>query len=370
MRAKRADPIILLLVISLLGLGLMMVYSSSAILALEYYGDPYHYLKRQALWAGLGLLAVFTLMRVDYRIFSRLAYPILVLSLLLLVLVFVPGLGKEVGGARRWLRLGSFSFQPAEFAKFALVIFLASFMAKKGERLRDFTFGFLPCLLIASVFIILVALQPDLGGALILGALVMVLFFAGGVRISYLLSTLFLALPFLYGALFSVAYRRRRILAFIDPWEHHSDSGYQVIQSLLALARGGLSGLGLGQGKMKLFYLPEPHTDFIFSVVGEELGFLGTVALVVAFALLCWRLGLVALRAKEPFGALLALGFATLFGLQFFVHSGVALGLLPTKGLPLPLISVGGSSLLASLLALGTALSVSARGHLPPQGGS
>lgn len=368
MRARRADPLILFLIVSLLGLGLMMVYSSSAILALERYGDPYHYLKRQSLWAALGLLAVLALMRLDYRVLSRFAYPILILSLVLLVLVFVPGLGKEVGGARRWLRLGSFSFQPAEFAKFALVIFLASFMAKKGERLRDFTFGFLPCLLIASVFIILIALQPDLGGALILGALVMVLFFAAGVRLSYLLSVLLLAFPFLYVALFSVAYRRRRLLAFINPWEHHSDSGYQVVQSLLALGRGGLTGLGLGQGKIKLFYLPEPHTDFIFSVVGEELGFLGAGAMVAAFGLLSWRLGVVAMRAKEPFGALLALGFATLFGLQFLVHSGVALGLLPTKGLPLPLISVGGSSLLVSLLALGTALSVSARGHLP-QGG-
>jgi cell division protein FtsW len=329
-------------------------------MAAERYGDGFYFLKRQGAYAVAGLLLMLAIMRLDYHMLRWLAVPGLLLSGVLLGLVLVPGIGTHVGGAARWIRLGGFSLQPSELAKIALVLFLAHSLARKEGRLRrTFKLGVLPYVIVLAFPLLLLLGQPDLGSALIMGAVAMIMLLVAGSRFSHLLSLAVLALPFLYYLILRVDYRRRRILAFLDPWKHPTDEGFQVIQSLIAFGNGGWCGVGLGESQQKLFFLPEAHTDFIFSVVGEEAGFIGVLTLAVLFLVLVWRGLRIAWLAPDEFGRFLAFGLTVLLGLEAFINMAVVMSLLPTKGLALPFLSYGGTSLVASLAAVGMLLNIS-----------
>ena len=358
----RLDPWLLGAVMALTALGLVMVYSASAITAQDKLGDAFYFFKRQLAAAGAGLLMMALALRIGYRKLARLAYPLLILAILALVAVLIPGVGRVVGGARRWIRLGVFSLQPAELAKIVWVIYLAYSLAKKREKVRIFSVGFLPHLVLCGGLIALCMKQPDFGSSIALLLLLFVMLFAAGAKVSYLVGSVLVALPLAYHAVVSSPYRWKRIIAFLEPWENRHGVGYQVAESLMSIGSGGLWGLGLGDSRQKLFFLPEAHTDFIFSIIGEELGLIGVLLVVVLYGIIAWRGTRAALRASEPFGQFLALGLTTLICFQAVVNMAVAMGLLPTKGLTLPFISYGGSSLMLLLGAAGVLLSVEAHG--------
>jgi len=346
-------------VIALVSVGVVMVYSASAILATDRFHDPHFFLKKQLFWAVLGFGCLWAAMTANYRILERIMLPLLVVSLVLLVLVLVPPFSQEINGTRRWFRWGPVSFQPAELAKFSLVVYLAHFLTRRREVVESFWLGLLPPLLVAGSMAGLVLLQPDLGSSLTLVVLVFCLLFLAGGRVRQMTLVAASALPLLAVAIYMAPYRLKRIMTFLDPWADPRGSGFQIIQSYLALGSGGLFGRGLGESKQKLFYLPEPHTDFIFAVLGEELGLLGAVSVIGLFGLLIWRGIRIGLGAPDPFGALLALGLTALIACQTLVNLGVVTGALPTKGLPLPFISFGGSSLIMAMVATGVLLNIS-----------
>lgn len=353
------DIYLLFVTLFLVFLGLVMVFSSSAVLAQERYQDSYFFLKKEALFVALGLVAMFVVKRIPYRLYWKTTYGFLFVGLGLLLLVLLIGSGGGSEGVRRWIRFGSFSFQPSELVKLAVVIFVAYALAKKGDKIRSFSKGFLPIIGISGVYIALILAQKDLGSALTLGVIIFLMLFIAGTRIVYLLGAFLAAVPVLYYFIFSVDFRRQRILAFLDPWKYKLSAGFQIIQSFVAFQSGGTTGVGLGQGKQKLFYLPEAHTDFIFSVIGEELGLLGVLFVIALFTLFIFRGLLITLRTRDLFGMYLAFGITCLIGVQAFVNIGVVMGLLPTKGLPLPFVSYGGSSLVMSLIAVGILLNIS-----------
>jgi cell division protein FtsW len=348
----------------LLSAGVVMVYSASAIVAADRFNDPYFFLKKQLFWALLGSVAMLVAVRVDYRHLERLVLPALIVAGVLLVLVLVPPFGQSINGTRRWIRLGVVSFQPAELAKLALVLYLAAFVARNGERLGELRRGLLPPLLVAGGFAALVFVQPDLGNCLTLIALTFGLLYLAGSPARYLGWALAPALPLLAIAIYTAPYRLRRMTAFWDPWSDPRGSGFQIIQSWLAFGNGGVLGQGVGGSRQKLFYLPEAHTDFIFAVIGEELGFLGAAVFASLFVVLIWRGLRIGLRTSEPFGAYLALGITLLIATQTLVNLGVVTGLLPTKGLPLPFVSFGGSALLMTMLSTGVLLNISQHAHV------
>ncbi|HEV8586353.1 MAG TPA: putative lipid II flippase FtsW [Methylomirabilota bacterium] len=343
----------------LLSAGVVMVYSASAIVAADRFHDPYFFLKKQLFWALLGAGVLWAALRLDYRWLEKAVVPALIVALVLLVLVLVPPIGQAINGTRRWIRLGVVSFQPVELAKLALVVYLAAFLAKKRDEMADFRAGVLPPLCVAGAMAGLVLVQPDLGNCLTLIVLTFGLLYLAGTSVRHLAWVAAPALVLVTLAVWMAPYRMRRITAFVDPWSDPRGSGFQIIQSWLALGNGGLVGQGIGGSKQKLFYLPEAHTDFIFAVLGEELGFVGAVLVVALFAVLVWRGLRVGLRAPDAFGAYLALGITVLLATQTLVNLGVVTGLLPTKGLPLPFISFGGSALLMTMLATGMLLNVS-----------
>jgi cell division protein FtsW len=344
--------------VALVGLGLVVVWSASSVLAAERYGNAYHFLVRQVVWACLGLIAMVTAMRFDYRRLRQptTVYALLgVATLLLVVVLFLP----SVNETHRWVRLGALSFQPSELAKLAIVVFFAYHLERRGDHVNEFLTGLFPALVLLAWFAFLVYIQPDLGTAASLIVIGGLMLFMGGVRLRYFAA---LAVPgalLLYKAVMTAAYRRDRIEAFLNPYADPRGSGYQVIQSLIAVGTGGLTGVGLMEGRQKLFYLPYPYSDFVFAVIGEELGLLGSLAVLAAFALLLWRGLRAAWRAPDPFGTHLAAGLTLALVVQALVNMSVVLGLLPAKGLPLPFISAGGSSLVFSLFSLGLVLSVS-----------
>ncbi|MBI3637592.1 MAG: putative lipid II flippase FtsW [Candidatus Rokubacteria bacterium] len=350
-------------IVALLSIGVVMVYSASAIVAADRFRDPYLFLKKQMFWALVGGGALSLTLRADYRRLEPYRWVILVVAGVLLVLVLVPPFSQPINGTRRWLRLGPVSFQPAELAKLALVVYLAAFLARKRDELEDFWRGFVPPVAVAGLLAALVLAQPDLGNCLTLVTMTFALLFLAGSRVRHLATVLGAALPLLALAVWIAPYRLRRITTFLDPWGDPRGSGFQIIQSWLALGNGGWLGRGIGQSKQKLFYLPESHTDFIFAVIGEELGFVGALALVAVFAVLVWRGLRIGLRAPDPFGAYLALGITVLIATQTLVNLGAVTGLLPTKGLPLPFISFGGSALLMTMLATGVLLNISQHAH-------
>ncbi|HEY3101345.1 MAG TPA: putative lipid II flippase FtsW [Methylomirabilota bacterium] len=350
--------------VALLSAGVVMVYSASAVVAADRFHDPYFFLKKQLFWALLGAGVLLAALRCDYRWLEKAVVPALIVAGVCLVLVLVPPIGQAINGTRRWIRLGPVSFQPVELAKLALVLYLAAFLARKRGALEEFRTGALPPLLVGAVLAGLVLLQPDLGNCMTLIVLTFALLYLAGSPIKHLAWVAAPALPLIVVAIWMAPYRMRRITAFVDPWADPRGGGFQIIQSWLALGNGGVFGQGIGASRQKLFYLPESHTDFIFAILGEELGFVGALAIVALFAVLVWRGLRVGLRAPDAFGAYLALGITVLIATQTLLNLGVVTGLLPTKGLPLPFISFGGSALLMTMLATGMLLNISQHAHV------
>jgi len=354
---------IIISVVFLISMGMLMVYSTSSVFALEKYGDPNYFLKRHALYLSLGLLSMFVMMKINYRYLRKIVYPAFIFGILMLVLVHIPGIGKEVSGARRWIEIGHWTFQPSEIAKFILVLYLAHSLTKKKDKIDTFMVGFVSHLLIAGVYILLVLLEPDFGMAVTLVVVLFGMLFIGDVKIKYL-APLGVSSIFLLGlAVITESYRMNRVISFLDPWKDPLGSGYQVIQSFVALGLGGITGSGLGDSTQKLFFLPQAHTDFIFSIIGEELGFIGILSVIIGFGFLLIRSLRVAIRASDLFGCYLVFGCILLITIQAGINMAVAVGLFPTKGLTLPFISYGGTSLVSSLGAVGLILSVSKSGR-------
>ena len=358
-QVKHSDSLLGITVAVLVLVGIVMVFSSSAVYAMEKFNDSYYFLKRQAVWCLLGTGALFVTKNLDYHKLHQHTYLIMVTTFLLLLAVMFPEVSKEVGGARRWLTLGGLSFQPSELAKFALVLYIAKSLVKRADKLKDFAYGYLPNLIVLGLFFIPILFQPDFGTTMIICMVTFTMLFIAGLRKKFLFFSLLALIPFIALAVMSAEYRTRRIIAFLDPWQDPSNAGFQAIQSFYAFGRGGYWGTGLGASHQKLFYLPEAHTDFIFSVIGEELGFMGTTAIILLFSILIWRGFVTAYRAKDSFGTHLATGLTLMIGFQAFINLGVAVGLLPTKGLTLPFISMGGSSMLITMLSVGVLLNIS-----------
>lgn len=357
-KLEEYDLVIMLMAIALTCFGVVMVYSASSIMADKRFHDGFFFLKRQGLFALIGFTLMIVVMRIDYHVWKPLAVPSLLLCMVLLGLVLIPGIGGKIGGSSRWIKFPGFNLQPSEMAKLALILYMAYSLDKKQDKVKSLTSGFIPYMIVLMFLIGFLVVQPDLGGALTLAAVAMVMLFAAGTRLIYIISMIPLALPFLAYKL-STGYHKGRIDAFLDPWSDPAGKGFQIIQSWLALGTGGIFGQGLGEGKQKLFYLPEAHTDFILAVVGEELGFFGVAVIIGMFFLLVQRAMRIAVAAPDSFGRFLALGIAVLFGIEASVNMGVVTGLLPTKGLALPFISYGGSSLLTSLVCVGILLNIS-----------
>lgn len=353
------DSWLLFCVVGLVGLGIIMNYSASAVLAQERYGDSYYFLKRTILFALVGFGGLTFTSRFSYARYRFLVYPILIAAMVAMVAVFVPGIGRTIGGARRWISLGPIAFQPSEMAKIAMIIFLAYSLEKKAKRITSFGVGFLPHILFMGMVSGVILYQRDLGAAATIAIITWLMMYVAGVKIHYLLSMGVMCLPAVIMLIAGTSYRRRRILAFLNPWDDRYGSGFQIIQSFVAFNEGGWFGRGLGQGQQKLFYLPEAHTDFIFSVVGEELGLLGALFTIALFGFFCYRGLKTALEAPDLFGRYLALGCTLFIGLAAILNMGVVMGMLPTKGLALPFISYGGTSLVVSLTAVGILLNVS-----------
>jgi len=356
--ADTVDRPLLIVVTLLLVAGVVMVYSAGSAIAMERYDDAGYFLKRQLLWVGVGVLAMAVTARMNVWGWQRLALPLLLLSAALLALVLLPSIGTTVNGARRWLRLSGWSFQPSELAKLAVVCYLARYLAAHAGRMAEFRRGLLPPLVMCGALVVLVLAEPDFGTAAVLAILTLMLLFVGQARLTHLGGLALAAAPVMALLIASSPYRRGRFLAFLHPWDNAQTSGFQIVQSFLAMGRGGIGGLGLGESRQKLFFLPEPHTDFIYSVIGEELGLIGTVIVLLLFTMFLWRGLVIAQRAEEPFMRYLAVGITGMIGVQGLLHMAVVIGLLPTKGLTLPLLSYGGSSLVVDLAAVGILLAI------------
>ena len=360
--SRPMDRTVLVVTYLLTLIGLIIMFSASGVMAETRYGDATFFLKRQSLWLLLGLMVLHWVAQRDYTMWQTLAPYGLVLTFALLVLVLIPFLGTQVNGARRWLRVAGFSIQPGEIAKLSIVLYLASFLVRKEQALVTFSRGMLAPMAVVGLFAGLLLLEPDMGTAVVLTLLLFGLLFLGGARIPHLLVMAVLLLAVAYMLIMQSDYRRRRLLNFLDPWQDPTDAGFQLTQSFVALGNGGLFGVGLGEGRQKLFFLPEAHADFVLALVGEELGFLGTGLLIGLFAVLIVKGFKIAGRAPDAFGRHLAGGVTLLVGIQVLINMSVVSGLLPTKGLTLPFVSYGGSSLIVSLAAIGILLSISRAG--------
>lgn len=353
-----ADALLYGTVIALIAFGVVMVYSASAVFASQQYGDAYFFLKRQGIFALVALPLIVAIARIDYHLYRPFTYPLLA-GVVGLMLVVVLGLGHTAGGATRWIALGPIHVQPAEMAKVALIFWLAYSLSKKREKIKSFSVGFLPHVLMAGLLMLLCLKQPDFGSAVMIALLTFVLLFTAGAKLGYLLGAVLAALPVIYGLIVSNPMRRRRVLGFLQPFETRQDEGYQLWEAFLSYGSGGLDGVGIGDSRQKLFYLPEAHTDFISAIVAEELGFLGVLLVIVAFVIVFVRGIRAAFRASDEYGTYLAVGITMFLGLQAFTNLAVVMGMLPTKGLALPFLSYGGSSLLVNSAAVGVLLNVS-----------
>jgi cell division protein FtsW len=355
----RYDPVLLGAVLALLTFGVVMVYSASAVYAGARLGDAMWFFKRQAIGACLGLAALLAVMKLGHRRLEPLAVPLLLVSIGLLLLMHLPGLGHSAGGARRWIRVAGLTFQPSELAKIALVLWLSRSLAKKQERIRMFSVGFLPHVIMLALLGALLMLEPDFGTTVVLAVVTLALLFVAGAPLAYLLAVAGAAAPIAGVLIWKSPYRIQRVLTFLDPWKDPRGHGYQTVESLLGFGAGGSFGVGLGESHQKLFFLPAAHTDFILSIVGEEFGFAGVSAVLLLFAVIVWR-GIKAAHASpDAFGCWVALGLTLLLSVEALVNAGMALALLPTKGMALPFLSYGMSSVIASCFAAGVVLSVS-----------
>jgi cell division protein FtsW len=356
-RRRPIDPWLLLAVVLLLLVGEVMVFNTTYFYAFEHFGDPYRFVWKHQIALALGSLALVVVAALPLAVYRRLAYPVLVLAFLGLLVVFMPGVAH--GKIHRWIDLGPLNFQPSEFAKGASVLYLAHFLAKKGERVASILHGLLPPLLIVGAVVVLIVLEPDLGGAVFVSMLLAALLFAAGARIQHLAALAACGAVLLIFAIITASYRSDRLDSFFNRAANKQGKSYQLNQSLLAFGAGGVRGVGLGESRQKMFYLPEAHTDFIFAVVGEETGLWGTMGILSLFTLLGMRGLRVATRHPHPFGRLLAFGYTFLLVCQAGLNMAVVLGMLPTKGLPLPFISYGGSSLVMTLAYAGILLNLS-----------
>lgn len=354
------DIKLLLPVLFLVGIGIVMVYSASSAMALKKFDSEFFFLRKQALFALAGVVVLVFCSRIPYRLYHSLAYPILATGILLLIAIHISGLGHSAGGSARWLRFGGLSFQPSEFARFAMIVYLAYSLSRKDDLLKDFYVGFLPHIIVLGVITALIFMQPDFGSVVIIAMVTYLMMFVGGVRLTHMAISLAVFLPVLYFFMTGAEYRLRRLMSFLDPWQYPADEGYQIIHSLMAFGTGGIWGTGIGKGYQKLFYLPEPHTDFIFSVIGEELGLVGITIILLLFAIILWQGMRIARNADDPFGVFLATGLTISILLQVCVNMGVSLGLLPTKGLTLPFLSYGGTSLLINMASIGILMNIAA----------
>ncbi|KPV56984.1 stage V sporulation protein E [Paenibacillus sp. A3] len=343
----------------LLAVGVIMVYSASAVLAFREFGDSLYYLKRQALFAALGIAAMIFTMNTDYWIWKKYAKIILIVCFILLVAVLIPGIGVVRGGARSWLGIGSFGIQPSEFMKMGMIVFLSKWLSEQQSSITHFTRGLLPPLGLVGLAFGIIMLQPDLGtGAVLVGASLLIIYTAGA-RLLHLSYLGLIGILGFVGLIITAPYRLKRITAFLDPWQDPLGAGYQAIQSLYAIGPGGLVGLGLGMSRQKYSYLPEPQTDFIFSIIAEELGFIGGSFVLLLFTLLVWRGLRTAITAPDTFGSLLATGIVGMIAVQVIINIGVVIGMFPVTGITLPLISAGGSSLTLMLTSIGVLLNIS-----------
>ena len=357
-RKLKSDRVLFTTTLLLVCASVVMVYSASAVVALERFDQPYLFLTKQAMWAVLGLAVLAIAMRIDYRTYRNdvFIWGVLGIVCVLLLLVFF---SPPVNGTRRWFNLGGLGIQPSELAKISAVFFTALILERRMHRIDDLKYSLLPIAIVVGVMFGLIVLEPDYGTAISLLLIIGLMVFAAGLNYRYLVGSALVALPVLYIVLISAPYRRRRLLAFLDPWADPLGDGFQVIQSMIAVGTGHVFGKGLMGGVQKLFYLPEPHTDFIYAVISEELGLIGATAVLICFCVIAWRGARIALRAEDTFGSFVALGLTAMIAVQALVNISVVLGLLPTKGIPLPLVSAGGSSLLINLLGMGVLLNIS-----------
>ncbi len=358
------DFTLLFTVLLLVIIGIIMVFSSSSASAYYKIGDSYYYLKRQMLWAILGFISMFILSNFNYEGYERLSKQILVAGLLSLLTVFIPGLGVTLNGATRWIAIAGSTIQPSEFAKLAVIIYTASALNRKKDEVRSFSRGIVPFLIVAGIVFGLIMLQPDFSTGISIVAIVLVMLFVAGANIGHLLGLTVPGLAAIILLIVSEPYRLIRWTSFIDPFQDPQRSGYQAIQSLYALGSGGLFGLGLGRSRQKFFYIPLPQNDFIFSIIGEELGFIGTVTVVFLFMLLIWRGIRIAIHAPDFFSSVLASGIVAMIAIQVIMNIAVVTSSMPVTGIPLPLISAGGSSLLFTLSSIGILLNISKRTSL------
>ncbi len=358
-RTLKSDKLLFTATLALVFSSLVMVYSASAVIGLEqYHQRPSYFLWKQATFALLGLVLMPLVMKVDYRHYRRPLVIWTALGMVALALVAVL-FGPRINGARRWFGVAGIGVQPSEFAKIVVVFFVAAVLERRMERIDDLRYSVLPVAIVLGGVVGLIVQQPDLGTALSIIVIVSVMIFAAGINYRYIIGLLLVAIPAATIVLMSADYRRRRMMVFLNPWGDPLGDGFQVIQSLIAVGTGGVFGRGLMAGVQKLFYLPYPHTDFIYAVIGEELGLLGTTIVLACFCVIAWRGLRTALRAPDRFGAFLALGLTAMIVVQAFFNISVVLGLLPTKGIPLPFVSFGGSSLLMSMVGMGILLNVS-----------
>jgi cell division protein FtsW len=357
-RKLQSDKWLFLATLALICASVVMVYSASALVALERFQQPYLFVTRQLMWAAGGVAVLSIVMRIDYRAYrdDRLIWILLgVVGFMLVAVLF----SRPINGTRRWFGVGGFGIQPSELAKLVAIMFTALVLERRRHRINELGYSLMPIGVIVGILSGLILLQPDFGTAVSLLAVVAVMVFAAGISYRYLLGAGLLMLPALYVIMMQADYRRRRLLTFMDPWADPLGDGFQIIQSLIAVGTGGVFGKGLMSGVQKLFYLPEPFTDFIFAVISEETGLLGASMVVLCFCVIAWRGLRTAMRAPDSFGAFLALGITMMLVLQAFVNISVVIGLLPTKGIPLPLVSNGGSSMLINLLGVGVLLNIS-----------
>jgi cell division protein FtsW len=357
-RKLKSDKLLFVATLLLVCTGIVMVYSASAVMAMERFQQPYLFLVKQLAWAIIGLAVLPIVMRIDYRNYRQPAVIWVGLGVAAVALVAVL-FGPSRNGATRWLVIGSLGIQPSELAKVTLIIFMAALLERRMDRIDDLTYSLLPVGVVLGGIVGLILLEPDLGTAACVVMIAAVMVFSAGINYRYVFGVFLAALPALYFVIATSEYRRRRVLAFLDPWADPLGDGWQMIQSMIAVGTGGLFGRGLMGGVQKLFYLPEPHNDFIYSVIGEELGLAGASLVLACFCVIAWRGLRAAVRAPDRFGAFLAVGLTTMVVFQAFFNISVVLALLPPKGIPLPFVSAGGSSLLINLVGMGILLNVS-----------
>jgi len=356
---RRDRDILLIITLLLVCIGIIMIYSSSGIYAYENLNDSAYFFKKHLVYVCLGIIIFLLTLMFPYEKLNTYVPILLVLTYIMLILVLIPGIGIESGGARRWLKIGLFHFQPSEIAKLTVIIYLANFVSRKVRLISSFKRGFLPPLLICIGMTGLILLQADLGSALFLLIITVFILIIAGVKIRHLIAVVLSGIPFMYFFIFSIPYRRNRVIAFLNPWNYPQGIGFQLVQSYLAFGSGGFLGAGLGKSKQKLFYLPASHTDFIFSIIGEELGFLGAVTVLILFFLLLIIGFRIILSKSSIFARLLTGGIVFNISLQAIINMSVATGLIPTKGLPLPFISYGGTSLIINIIQVGLLLNIS-----------